>query len=394
PQRYSIFTGRLPCTRFAADPAHKPTISLGNIARHAGYNTFYYGKWHITSRVFSREDVTYHGFTVNKGGHDQRTAQAARELFGSYREKAPFFACFSFYNPHDICQWGRKVSGIKERIRMKNGELPIDPPLSKCPPLPPNFSINPDEAEAVRVRRTIGSAQAMAMKWDKITWRRYLWAYYRLVELADKRIGEVLEALRKNGFLENTVIIFTSDHGDGMACHRWHQKSILYENSVRVPFIISWPGKGRQAAVDHHLISTGIDMMPTLCDIVGYPMPEGPYYGKSAILFVLSGENHAPTHSYVVSEANVSDPQKGVYVGRAIRSPRYKYHVWSKGAHREQLFDMQTDPGETHNLAKDPAYADILQQHRAYFADWLRRTDDTWRQDIASASHLHSQQEE
>ena len=113
-------------------------------------------------------------------------------------------------------------------------------------------------------------------------------------------------------------------------------------------------------------------------DIVGVEMPEEPYYGKSVLPFVLDAHSPASTHDYVVSEAEVIQGANVSYHGRALRTPEYKYHVWSRGQNREQLFDMINDPGETRNLAGLPQYAGQLQTHRELFAEWLRETDDTY----------------
>ena len=374
PQRYTWFTGRLPCTRRDADNHPKPIISTGNMAKAAGYSTYYTGKWHIQDQTFDRDDVKHHGFDINVGAKDETIATNAVEFFANYNKQEPFFACRSFYNPHDICEWGRKKSGRTEGIKMRNGEVIVDPPLDECPPLPDNFAINPDESEAVGVRREIGGAQAMAMEWDEDTWRQYLWAYYRLVEIVDKRVGEVLAGLEKSGQLDNTIIIFTSDHGEGIAGHRWHQKSILYEESVHVPFIVCDPRSPRRGEVDERLVSSGIDVMATIADICGQPMPAGPYYGKSVMPFVMNADSKAERHAYVVSEADVGKD----YAGRAIRTERFKYHAWNKGENREQFFDLVADPGETTNLIGDPSFATELAQHREHLADWLRRTDDSF----------------
>jgi len=383
PERYSMFTGRLPCTRRQADAESKPRISLGNQAKKGGYDTAYLGKWHIQDETFDRDDVAHHGFDINTGGKDISMTDDAIQ-FLSQTKSRPFLAVVSYYNPHDICEWGRKKAGRTERVTMHNGDVDINPALDLCPPLPDNFSINHDEAEAVRIRRHLTSdglpnAQMMAMKFSEDDWRQYRWAYHRLVELVDKQIARLLEALKDNGLAENTVVIFTSDHGDGYAAHRWHQKSVLYDESCRVPFIIRWPGEARHNETDERLISVGIDLMPTISDIVGVETPEGPYFGRSVLPFVVDANGQASTHEYVVTEAEVRVTPNETYHGRSLRTAEYKYHIWSKGKKRDQLFDMVNDPGETRNLAGLPDYAGQLKKHRALFAEWLKTTDDTYR---------------
>ncbi|MDF7807972.1 sulfatase-like hydrolase/transferase [Pontiellaceae bacterium B12219] len=382
PERYTMYTGRLPCQRYFADENNKPTISLGNQARVAGYDTAYFGKWHVQDETFSSKDHANHGFDLHTGGKDKSMTANAIEFFSGKRDK-PFLAVVSYYNPHDICEWGRKKAGRTEGINMRNGDVDVDPPLADCPPLPENYAINPDESEAVEIRRGLSSkgvpnAQLMAMDFSEDEWRQYRWAYNRLVEMVDGHIGELLQSLEDNGLAKNTIVIFTSDHGDGYGAHRWHQKSVLYEESCRVPFIISYPGKGRENETDDRLISVGIDLMATISDIVGTDMPQGPYFGLSALPFVLDKNSRAPSHDYVVSEAEVRITKNNEIAGRGLRTPKYKYHLWSKGDNREQLFDMINDPGETRNLAENPEYAEQLKHHRALFADWLKKTDDTY----------------
>jgi arylsulfatase A-like enzyme len=118
--------------------------------------------------------------------------------------------------------------------------------------------------------------------------------------------------------------------------------------------------------------------MPTISDMVGVTMPEGPYYGESVLPFVLDKNSKAPTHDYVVTEAEVGISRNDIIEGRSVRTPGFKYHVWSRGENREQLFDMVNDPGETRNLATDPKYAEELATHRRYLAEWLKKTDDTY----------------
>lgn len=103
------------------------------------------------------------------------------------------------------------------------------------------------------------------------------------------------------------------------------------------------------------------------------------YYGKSAVPLARSTDPSAPTHDYVVTEAEVTSNSGDFHQGRSVRTPQFKFHAWDLGADREQLFDMIKDPGKTHNLAADSQYAAVLDQHRDLLAQWLANTDDTYR---------------
>ena len=96
-------------------------------------------------------------------------------------------------------------------------------------------------------------------------WRRQRWGYYRMIEKVDAEIGKVLEALRKTGQEDNTLIVFTSDHGECAGAHRFNQKTVFYEESARVPLIVAWKGHTAAGTCDK-LVNTGIDILPTLLD--------------------------------------------------------------------------------------------------------------------------------
>ena len=130
---------------------------------------------------------------------------------------------------------GQEEGGAYRNITMRNGDIDINPPLDACPPLP---EITTSTATKLRPCRCaehltfkgVPNAQRMAMDFSKDDWRQYRWAYHRLVELVDEQIARALGALEDNNLADNTVVIFTSDHGDGYAAHRWHQKSVPYHD--------------------------------------------------------------------------------------------------------------------------------------------------------------------
>jgi arylsulfatase A-like enzyme len=211
-------------------------------------------------------------------------------------------------------------------------------------------------------------------------WRRLIWGYYRLIERVDRFIGTVLRALHESGQEQNTVVVFLSDHGDCHGAHRWNQKTVFYDESSRVPFIISWKGKTPKGTSDI-LLNTGIDVFPTLCDLTGIDIPKG-LPGKS---LKDPAQGKAPTWSreFIVSQNHMvqCEPVDGKDLkphGRMVRSNRYKYCVYSEGELRESLIDMQNDPGEMKNLAGIAKHRKRLEQHRQYLTDWCRKYGDNF----------------
>jgi choline-sulfatase len=215
---------------------------------------------------------------------------------------------------------------------------------------------------------------------DEAKWRQYRWAYYRLIEKVDGYIGTILEALRTSDQLENTIIVFTADHGDMQGAHRWNQKTVLYEESSGVPLIISVPG-GKKGARCSRLVNTGIDLLPTLCGLAGLPVPGG----LPGLNLRSSVENPdlADPRTYVVvqnkmTQGSAIDGQKPEPAGRMVRSQRFKYCVYDIGDRRESLIDLEKDPGETVNLAGKREYKEELERHRQYLREWCQATGDSF----------------
>jgi len=165
---------------------------------------------------------------------------------------------------------------------------------------------------------------------------------------------------------DKTLIVFTSDHGDMDSAHKMEHKSVLYEESVRVPFIMSYRPEIPEGTVDDtHLVSNGLDLLPTLCDYAGIQAPEGLLGGSLRAL--ARGNSVKEWREYVVSESQN---------GRMLRTSRFKYCVYDSGRDREQLIDLKNDPGEMKNLAAVPEYADVLKAHRRLLQRWVERTRD------------------
>jgi arylsulfatase A-like enzyme len=372
PSRSSLLTSRIPevaGVRYNGIPVHLSIPNMGHVFRDAGYETAWTGKWHLGEyypRGRSIPGFDYLGPIEHTGLGVDDDEPVADEAVGFLRRKhaAPFLLAVSFLNPHDICFWIKGVDVPVEEVG------PDD-----LPPLPTNFEIDPDEPEFMRrcrERRYYGEEMIHTTSWDIGRWRRYLSAYYRLTERVDRAVGRVLSALREEGLEEDTVIVFTSDHGEGMAAHRWVVKLSLYEEPLTVPLIVSWKGVTPAGVSDGHHLVSGLDVLPTVCAYAGAPAPEG-IQGISLRPLIENPELKG--RDYVVSELR-PDPHNRRMQGRMVRSHRYKYIAFTEGRRPEMLFDLELDPGETENLARAAGARDQLEEHRQLLTEWIAWADD------------------
>jgi len=204
--------------------------------------------------------------------------------------------------------------------------------------------------------------------------------YMGLIKQIDDHIGRLLKFLEDNGRMNDTVIIFTSDHGDYLGDHWLGEKELFHEESVRIPFIVYEPSMASDVSrgkVDDRLVES-IDLVPTLIDIAGGNIPNHILEGRS-LLPLLRGENPKNWRNYVVSESEYAsriafwDLGLEAHEARAtmIRTEDWKYIFHE--SFRPELFDMKNDPEELCDLGEDQAYNTILQEMRDLMFESLRR---------------------
>jgi arylsulfatase A-like enzyme len=213
---------------------------------------------------------------------------------------------------------------------------------------------------------------------DEKKWRQYRWAYFRMIEMVDAHVGKVLQALRDSGQYENTLIVFTSDHGDCQGAHGWNQKTVLFDESSRVPLVVKPPGASKAGTSDL-LVNVGLDLLPTLCEYAGVQPPAA--LPGASLREAVRGNTAKYVRPFVVVENKMvqGDPvggEKPEPAGRMVRSRRFTYCAYDRGTRRESLVDVEKDPGELVNLAGDPAHRATLNEHRQYLAEWCRTTRD------------------
>lgn len=221
-------------------------------------------------------------------------------------------------------------------------------PLDKLPlPLQSRPEEWPRHPAVVRHRELSGLDQPFAEE----TMRRAIAAYYGMVTFLDEQIGIVLKALDEAGLRDTTRIIYTSDHGDLIGEHGLWFKSSMYEGSVSVPLIMCGPDIPRAKVVTTNV--SLVDGFPTIVEAVGAKFrPQDADLPGRSLLQIANEADHDRT---VFSEYHTVYTARGVYM---TRTPRYKY-VYYVGL-PPQLFDLESDPDERHDLADDPAYADVL----------------------------------
>ena len=382
PGRAGILTGQMPHAagvNVNDEPVRDGVANLGEMFAAAGYETAWSGKWNLPESFPTGAGAIpgFRNLDWQRGSYrdlgasvdSDIAAEAVRYLSEDRAE--PFFLGVSLYNPHDICFW---VMGRDHDV------LPVPPPGAALPELPENFEADPDEPEMVKWIRSQDAViegygwteLRWTDDWDEQHWRRYLYAYDRLVEMADAQIGRVLGALADNGLADDTLVVLTSDHGEGTAAHRWVTKQMLYEEPVTVPLILRWPGAIPAGRFDRDHLASAIDVAPTLCDYAGVAGPKD-LPGRS--LRPVIDDPDLPGAPHVVSELQPS-PFRMDLKGRMIRTGRYKYLAFSAGVDPEMLFDLERDPLETANLAKSPDHFDVLVEHRVLLEAWVKATDD------------------
>ena len=387
PQRTSWITGKFSSetgTPFNDGSLHADIPDLGAILRKGGYKTFHVGKWHVNGRQPADSfDVIFGGRReIAAGGadiHDATIARATANFLSSGSLPEPFYLQAHFVNPHDICEYlhrfeSRRIPNLVEQGGIDEKDLP---------PLPDNFDFDYAQETVAQIagRRVPGcyihdDIRTALEAWSETDWRSYIWRYYRYIEDVDGHIGLVLDALESSGVADDTIVIFTSDHGESCASHRMFQKFTLYEESTRVPFIVAGFGAtemARAGELEQDVLVSTVDLFSTICDYAGVPTPDGTQ-GESLRNAV---ENRGTAgRDWAYMEVNL--------LSRGIVDHRFKYiteyvpnpdtpalppNSQRNVQGREQLYDLLEDPGETVNLAYQPQLSGVIMLMRERLRD-------------------------
>ena len=214
-----------------------------------------------------------------------------------------------------------------------------------------------EEAYAAENERAAGLTGAERVRWN---YQRYLKDYLRSVAAVDDGLGRVLEYLDESGLSQNTIVVYSSDQGFFLGDHGWFDKRWMYEESLRMPLIVRWPGVVTPGSEDDHLVQN-LDFAETFLDAAKVPIP-GDMQGRSLVPILAGADpddwrEAVYYHYYEFPGAHMVARHYGV------RTDRYKLiHYYQIG--EWELFDLERDPDELRNVYQDPAYDDVVERLR------------------------------
>ena len=198
------------------------------------------------------------------------------------------------------------------------------------------------------------------VKWK---YQRYIKDYVRCIKSIDDEVGRLLAYLEKEGLMDNTVIVYTSDQGFYMGEHGWFDKRFMYEESMRTPLIIRYPGMIKAGSECDALVQN-IDYAPTYLDLAGIEKPD--YMVGTSLVPLFGGETPADWRKYLYYHYYDYPAVHMVRRHDGVRDDRYKliHFYGDKDEYRDaidcnELYDLANDPNELHNLYGNPEYADI-----------------------------------
>lgn len=402
PARASLMTGRYPHNhgllanmgnfnsvfdeQVIGKPAFPPMLSS------SGYRVGYAGKWHISregdsaywkfdrwhtgegwqaalkaagisfdygrnevQRLEWGEDAPFYGRSVLPSDKTQEAwvADRAVEMIGAYAtSQDPFMVVAAFHGPHFPYAVPAPYDTMYDPAQVERwgnfDEQFVDKPLIQ-------------QKEMLRWN-------ASQLTWPD--WQRVIACYWGYCSYIDDQIRRILDALAKSGAAENTVVVYAADHGDMLGSHRLFNKGFnMYEEDNHIPLIVSWPRVTKPGSTCDSFVNL-VDFMPSFLDIAGVERPEG-VDGRSIVPLLRGSvpddwpdDVYGEFHGYEATLASI----------RMVRTRRWKY-VYNPTS-IDELYDMESDPGELHNLAGMLGYGHVLRRMKARMVKWLRTTND------------------
>jgi len=369
PTRASLLTGQRPLTHgvFLNDvPLDSNAITLAKVLKGAGYETGAIGKWHIDGhgRLSFIPPERRQGFDywkVCECTHDYTDSI----YYGDTPEKLHWSGYDALDQTQDACEFLRaRATGAKPFLLWLAWGPPHDPYLTA----PEKYRALYDPSK-LTLRPNVPAEMEGHI-------RKSLAGYYAHCSALDDAMGSLLDTLRETGLAENTILLFSADHGDMLGSQGAMNKQRPFDECARVPFLLRWSKALPARQLDAPINSE--DVMPTLLGLCGVPIPklvEGLDYSG----YARGGANPGDGATVIMCAAPFGqwDRRKGGKEYRAVRTTRYTY---ARDLHGPWLlFDNENDPYQMHNLVNDPAQADLQARLDTLLQRKLRERGDEFR---------------
>jgi arylsulfatase A-like enzyme len=337
-------------------------VTLGDVFSRAGYRTGFIGKWHLDGGKrlpgFIPPGLRRHGFqfwAANECDHTPFRSQYFRDTSA----------------PIPITEFEAKTwTDIAMEFLRDTGGKNFFLEVAMGPPHPP-YAAPPDY-----VKRYDAAKLRMRANWVEGTKggsRIDIATYYAMISAIDDQVGRLMQALKDLGLEENTMVLFTSDHGNMLGSHGLIDKQQPFEESIAIPGVLRFPQRIRPGRwLDAFF--THVDMGPTLLALCGLPVPRE--MQGTDISGELTGQKRSEPHSAYFQVFAPYHIPVVPFAWRGVRNDRYMYarskrQLWV-------LYDLHRDPYELKNLVDDPAARKIREQMEKELAEWMERSEDSW----------------
>jgi arylsulfatase A-like enzyme len=381
PYRANILTGKYGFANGVPDNEYvlwDNQVTLAQALKAAGYRTAYVGKWHLGAGPYP---------PAKRYGFDLMFAfNCLNRHYGAvyHRNEAGPIKVDKFAPEHDTDEAIR----FMEDHAGTRGDAPFAVVMSWEPPHWP-YDQYPKEFDTYDPAK-VDLPPNVPVQMAEFA-RREIAQYYGNVSALDAQMGRLLEALGRLGIAEDTIVCFSSDHGDHLSSHgygkpmdKWlyptmrASKSTPYEESVHIPFLLRYPRFVESGRRTRALFGC-VDVMPTLLALCGVPIPAG-VQGHNLAHIVVGKDGGASPDSVYLMNMGTGWPDRPRWVGcwRGVRTDSWVYARWrhSQDEHEPVLFDRRNDPYELNNLAGNPKFADVQQQMEARLKKWMADTGD------------------
>jgi len=417
PNRAAVMTGLWPHTSGCIKnniplPADVPC--LPEMLSDPDYRTAYMGKWHLGDEIFAQHGFQewisiedgysphysagrdrnkrsdYHHFLVEHGYQPDSRGKFSR----GFAARRPIEHCKPKFLELEACDFLRRHCDepFMLYINFLEPHMPFFGPLDdehdpEQVDLPANFSDPLEENEPLRYRVKRESCQEKYGK-DEKALRSLIAKYWGLVTQVDRSVGAILDTLENLGLAENTIVVYTSDHGDMMGSHNLVTKSVMYEEAVRIPWLMRIPQLGMRQRVIANPVSQ-IDMVPTLLELLGCDR-DARLDGRS-LLPLIKTDRTDRDHVYIQWNPNsgaISVKKGGTKLAgkeelkrvenessRAVISPD-GWKLCLSDVDKCQLFNLNEDPGETTNLFDSGRYKDVIARLTKKIHQWQETIAD------------------